>query len=115
MTHKLSFWAQFQPFLNNSIKTLVYFIHHLACHHWSKFKQIDSILGSFGPPKEEGGDLTPAVSPLALSLKSYFARDVLLGIRLYIILQSIHNLFGLDTPRILLGNLSSDQKSIQQK
>ena len=36
MSQKIIYWAQFQPFLNNSIKTVAYLMHPLACHHWSK-------------------------------------------------------------------------------
>ena len=38
MSLKISFFTQFQPFLNTSIKTVAYLMHHLACHHWSKFQ-----------------------------------------------------------------------------
>ena len=35
---KINFLVQFQPFLNNSIKTIAYLIHHLASLYWSKFQ-----------------------------------------------------------------------------
>ena len=31
-----TFWAQFWPFLNSSVTSVAYLIHHLACPHWSK-------------------------------------------------------------------------------
>ena len=41
-----SFSTQFQPFLNTSINTIAYLMHHLACHHWSN--KTGNILGSSG-------------------------------------------------------------------
>ena len=38
MNQKISFLPQFRPFLNTSIKTVANLMHHLACHHWSKFQ-----------------------------------------------------------------------------
>ena len=29
---------QFSSFFNTSIKTVAYLVHHLTCHHWSKFQ-----------------------------------------------------------------------------
>ena len=37
-SQKNSFLAQFQPFLNTSKRTIQYLMHHLTCHHWSKFQ-----------------------------------------------------------------------------
>ena len=34
MSHKISFMAQFRPFLNTSIKAVAYLVHHLTCHYW---------------------------------------------------------------------------------
>ena len=36
MSVKFSFLATFRSFLNTTIKTVAYLMHHLACHHWSK-------------------------------------------------------------------------------
>ena len=38
MSLKINFLAQFQPFLNTSIKAVAYLTYHLACHHWPKFQ-----------------------------------------------------------------------------
>ena len=45
---KISFLAQFRLFLNTAIKIVVYLMHHLACHHWSKVQTKLNILGSSG-------------------------------------------------------------------
>ena len=36
---KSQLFASILTFLNNPIKTVAYLMHHLACHHWSNFKQ----------------------------------------------------------------------------
>ena len=46
MSYKISFLTKFQPFLNISIKTVPYLMHHLACHHWSN--KIDNVLRRSG-------------------------------------------------------------------
>ena len=38
MSQKISFLTQYWPFLNISIKAVAYLMHHLVCHHWSKFQ-----------------------------------------------------------------------------
>ena len=38
MSQKISFLAQFYPFLNTSKKTVAYLMHHLVCHQWSKLQ-----------------------------------------------------------------------------
>ena len=36
MSLKISFLVKFRLFLNTTIKTVAYLMHHLAFHHWSK-------------------------------------------------------------------------------
>ena len=105
MSQKISFLAQFWPFLTTSIKTVAYLIHHLVRHHWSKFQsKLKTFLGVLGPLTKMGEDLPPP-------LKSYFSMDVSLKIHFRVLLQSIQSFFGPDTPRILSGALSSGPKS----
>ena len=48
MSLKISFLTQFWSFLNTTIKTVAYMMHHLACHTGQQFKQNWQILGRFG-------------------------------------------------------------------
>ena len=56
-------------------------------------------------PPNKGRGRAGELWPLPLFLKSYFARDIFLGIYLCVILQGIQNFFDPETPRILLGSL----------
>ena len=54
MSQKINFVAQFRPILNATIKAVAYLMHHLACHHWSKFQtKLTTFWGALtkNPPK----------------------------------------------------------------